>query len=275
MAINLTLVGLPGDTSELYIDAAGLLRREQPGSQLYEAALQEVRNMERTILGVLEDRRRAPRNDVATVVAHIEVDGEPAPFDLLHNLLETLVSGGVSTTVSLIAHALQWLPTQPTERLALVDDEQLFAKAILEYLRLATPASNFGRRACRAAEIAGRRIEVGEQLMLSYAAANRDPHVFPDPDTARFDRDNGDKHLSFGIGRHRCIGMHLGIATARTVVERIVRRVPDFEVQGVERYARMPNVNGVLGLPVTFSSGAPVGATRPAEGPALPDRVVI
>jgi len=114
VAFNLTLVGLPGDTSELYIDAGGLMRREQPGSRLYEAAVQDVRNMERTILEVLEDRRRTPRNDVATVIARIKVDGAPAPFELLHNLLETVVSGGVSTTVPLIAHALLWLPAEPS-----------------------------------------------------------------------------------------------------------------------------------------------------------------
>jgi cytochrome P450 len=208
------------------------------------------------------------------VIAHIEVDGELAPFDLLHNILETVVSGGVSTTVSLIAHALLWLPEDPAERAALAADPERLALAMREYLRLSTPASNLARLTAVETEIGGQVIAPGERVVLCYAAANRDARAFTDPEAIRLDREE-DKHLSFGIGRHRCIGMHIAMMLAETVVARALERLPDYraDCDHVERYARIPVVNGVVGLPATFTPGRPVGAVVPAEGPPLPEKV--
>jgi cytochrome P450 len=122
--------------------------------------------------------------------------------------------------------------------------------------------------------LGGQEIAEGSQLLISYAAANRDPRVFDAPDEVRIDREDN-RHLSFGIGRHRCVGMHLAKVVARVAIERVLARLPDYVVdtERIVPYETTPLVNGVVNLPATFTPTARVGASMPAVGPDLPERV--
>lgn len=88
-------------------------------------------------------------------------------------------------------------------------DMSLIPAAAEEFIRLYTPYRGFCRTASKTVSIHNREIKPGEPITVSYAAANRDPSVFLDPDQFILKRENLTSHLGFGKGRHRCAGMPL------------------------------------------------------------------
>ena len=94
-----------------------------------------------------------------------------------------------------------------------------------EVLRLATPAQGLYRLVTRDVDLEGVRIPAGSRVVIAYAAANRDPAQFSDPDRFAPDRDNVGTHLSFGRGVHFCLGAGLARQEARVALEVLARRV--------------------------------------------------
>ncbi|MFV2195354.1 cytochrome P450 [Nocardiopsis sp. LOL_012] len=130
---------------------------------------------------------------------------------------------------------------------------ELLPEAMEEFLRLYTPYRGFARTVATEQTLHGRTIRPGEPVTLSYASANRDGAVFPDPDTFRMGRPNIAEHLAFGRGRHHCAGMplaRLGLLTAlRTLLQRTRLFTLDGEVEG----ARMPEV-GAVSVPLRLEA---------------------
>ena len=115
-----------------------------------------------------------------------------------------------------------------------------------------------GRRATRDVEIGGVQIKKDDMLMLSLCAANRDATAFEDPNELHIDR-RPNRHLSFGRGRHRCIGSHLARTMLRISFEEIHRRLPDYELDGPPSF-HSSQTRGVLAMPITFTPGVRVTA---------------
>jgi len=275
--VNLALVGITGlEDVDAFIDAPGIMVRAERGSPEFQAAFELTQRVEKRMKAELLKRRAEPRADVLSVVAAMQFDDERADDDLLLRLVNTIVAGGNSTTTSLIAFSLQWLSEHPDARAELAADPERLEVALEEFLRLSSPALVGGRRATADVEVAGQAIQAGDMLLVSWAGANRDPAVYPDPDEAHFDRDNS-RHFAFGWGRHRCLGRSFARMMALTVLRRVLERLPDYhvDVDRIERYPRVPVVNGVLTLPATFTPGKPIGAEMPSETPPLPDKVAL
>lgn len=90
-----------------------------------------------------------------------------------------------------------------------------------------------------------------EPLTLTYAAANRDPAQFPNPEEFIMDRENIATHLGFGRGKHRCAGMPLARLALRKYLEVLLIRTTDFDVDGECEFARLPEI-GLIGCPIRF-----------------------
>lgn len=274
--VNLALVGMPNQGSEIraQMDAQGVIVRAKPGSPEYIAAQEAIESLARVTVGLLADRRQNPRQDVATAIVNLKIDGEAPGDDLLVHLIQDVISGGNGTTSSLIAHSLLWLGEHPAERARLAADPSMLPDAVEEFLRFFSVGSNLCRAAAADTVVAGQQVRKQEQVLLCYASANRDEAVFDNPDEVQLDRKMSD-HLAFGFGRHRCVGQHIARMTARVVLQRVLERLPDYEVQheGVRHYETTPIVRGMTSLPVRFTPGRKVGATIPTEGPPLPDRL--
>jgi hypothetical protein len=151
-----------------------------------------------------------------------------------------IMSGGYHTTTHLIANAMLQLLRHP-DQLALVrDNPDLAAGAVEEVLRY-EPSITFNTRAVtEPIEYQGARFEPGQLLYFITCAANRDPERFPDPH--RFDvtrKDN--KHLTFGLGAHFCLGAPLARMEARIAIRRLIERLPDLHLpeQAIERLPYM------------------------------------
>jgi cytochrome P450 len=179
----------------------------------------------------LATRRNAPpANDLTSVLIDASFEGQRPLEDgeVLMTLL-LLLFGGLHTTTSAIAGMVMWLADHPDGRERLRREPELHASAVEEFLRWVTPVPQLVRYATRNAEVAGCPIREGEPVMVVFGAGNRDPSQFTDPDEVVLDR-FPNRHLSFGMGPHRCVGSHLAKAMLRVTLEEVLARMGDFRV---------------------------------------------
>ena len=135
-----------------------------------------------------------------------------------------LLFGGIETTEAMIALAAWHLLGQPAQAAAVRADRTLLAGAVEESMRLEPAASRVDRYATRDVELAGASIRAGELVIVSLAAANRDPAVFAEPDYYDATRQNAHRNLTFAAGPHYCLGAHLARLEAATVLDELLDR---------------------------------------------------
>jgi cytochrome P450 len=232
--------------SDAMIEAGGGRRGPQT-----DAALGE---MFAYFQGVLEQRRRAPREDLITTLAQAEVDGDRLSDSEILIFCVTLLSAGNETTRNLISGGALLLMQNPDERRKLLERPELLPGAVEEMLRWWTPVHSFIRTSTRDTELRGRSIRSGQTVQLLYASANRDEDIWGD-DADRFDvtRDHtGRRHLAFGFGEHLCLGAPLARLEARVVFEELLAHHPVFEPAGEPELLDSRLMHGVERLPVVF-----------------------
>jgi cytochrome P450 len=204
----------------------------------------------------LEERRREPREDILSDIVHAAVEGE-RPLDVpeMLSILQQLLVAGNETTASALVEGV-WLLIRHPEQLARVRTEPaLLPNLVEEVLRLATPTANMWRVCTRETELAGARIPAGALCMVRFAAANRDPAQFPDPDRFDVARPNASEHLAFGLGIHHCLGAALARKELRVAFRTLLDRLDGFALDASAPAPRhRPNVLlwGFDSLPITF-----------------------
>ena len=171
-------------------------------------------------------------SDILTIWINAEINGEKLDESQLlfeHVLLNT---GGAETTRSAIAGGLERLSNDPKQYDALYENPGLIPNAVEEILRWVCPFINMYRTAARDYELHGKVIKEGQQVGLTYPAANRDPRKFGDPHTFNIFRDfsKGGKHLSFGLGPHFCLGASLARLEIRLSLEEMTQRVKSIRI---------------------------------------------
>lgn len=133
----------------------------------------------------------------------------------------------------LIVHGIKLMAEQPEILAAYRDHVDRRGDIVNEILRLDTPEQFVARLTVEPISIAGVDIPAGEPLILFIGAGNRDPQVFPEPDTFDIDRDADlSKHLAFGGGVHGCAGQVLARAEADEVFTALVTRFARVEITG-------------------------------------------
>jgi cytochrome P450 len=167
---------------------------------------------------------RDPLSSLVAAAAHAD-DGGLARHEVVSNAA-VMLFGGIETTEGMIASALGMLLEDPGALAAVRAEPALAAAAVEESLRLEPAAATVDRYTTRAVELGGARIPAGELVIVSIAAANRDPAVFADPDRYDLHRDDTRRHVAFAAGPHVCIGMHLARLEAHTAVVRALSASP-------------------------------------------------
>ena len=178
-------------------------------------------------------KRRAmdnPPNDLTTRLVQVEQDGVGLKDDEILSVLRQLLVGGNETTTSLITNCVWRLLENPELWQRVVDDPSLVNAAIEESLRFDPPVLGLFRTTTRDVELHGKVIPENAKVMLHYAAANRDPEMYDDPDTFSLDRP-AKRHLAFGLGVHFCLGAELARMEARTALATLVRRLPNLSLE--------------------------------------------
>ena len=200
---------------------------------------------------MIERRRVRPGEDALSRLATFADEEGPLSTDELLWFTLLLLVGGNETTTSLLTALLYCFARDPAQYDALRADPGRIDAAIEEGLRWATPIPAFFRTARTPYETGGVIVPAGARVMLSFAAANRDPARFADPD--RFDAGRAPaEHLAFGSGIHFCLGAHLARLEARIVLERLLERVARIELTGVPVWRRNPSLRGIDALPLRF-----------------------
>ena len=184
-----------------------------------------------------------------------EEQGDRLTADELLTTCVLLLTAGHETTMNLIGNGLLALLRHPDQMARLRSDPTLIRSAVEEMLRYDSSVQLTVRTATSDAEIDGRAITAGDQVVALLGAANRDPEVFPDPE--RFDVGRTDnRHLAFGAGPHFCLGAALARVEAQVAMSRLVG-LPGLELATDEpEWRDTVTLRGLKALPVRFSPPA-------------------
>ena len=200
---------------------------------------------------MIEDRRRAPRDDLTTVLAQASFDGQPVPIFELSSLWFLLMVAGPDTTRNAISGGLLALLEHPDELDRLRRDPSLIELGADEIVRWTTPVNHFSRTATVDYTLRGQQIRAGDSVALFYASANRDEDVFPDPFAFRLDRDPN-PHLGFGVGEHFCLGAHLARLDLKVFFRQLAERLDAIELDGPVELLHASFVGGPKRMPIRY-----------------------
>jgi len=189
------------------------------------------------------NKTRSPADDVMTLWTTAQIDGQPLDADTVASDCLLLLDGGAETTRTVIGRTILELIAHPDQWRCLKDGADM-SVATEEFIRYVTPIHNMCRTAVRDVEVGGTMVRKGQQIVLMYGSANRDPEQFADPE--RFDvTRQPNEHLAFGFGSHFCLGAALARLEIRVFFEEFVRRV--------ERLTLVPG--SVVEMPNAFVFG--------------------
>ena len=214
------------------------------------AALEVFRYAEEMAL----ERRSNPADDIVTVLLTAEPDGQPLTDLEFKNFFTLMMVAGNETTRHTISHGLIYLLEHRDQLEQLRDDPAgLSAPATEEILRTSSVTMHFRRTATEDVVLRGRTIRSGDRVVMWYPSANHDEEVFDSPFTFDIRRQPND-HLTFGTGRHVCLGASLARLEVRVVFEELLKRVASIEITGPPDRLRSNFINGIKHLPVRVTT---------------------
>jgi cytochrome P450 len=259
--LTLAMMGLPLADWPVYCEPAHAGVYTPPDSPDMPRVRQQSIQMGMRLYQAIPQIREHPRPGLIDALIHAKINGEtPGDADIA-GVLGLLIGGGFDTTTALTAHTLEYLSEHPAERERLSRErDTLLDSATEEFLRFYTPAPGDGRTISADCQIAGTSFKEGERLWISWAMANRDPKVFPDPDQIDLER-KGNRHTSFGLGIHRCIGSNMARMTFKRMLVAVLDRMPGYacDPAGAVHYPTIGVIQGMQHLPATFTPGPRLG----------------
>jgi cytochrome P450 len=214
--------------------------------------------------GLIDDRRANGGNDLLTDLVEARVEGETPLTDpeIMSLMQQFMVAGNETTTSTLAGGLLQLIrnPDQMAKAKAAAGgrDPKVITNLVEESLRYETPTAGMWRIVKADTELGGMKIPNGSVVQLRYAAANRDPKKFADPDKFDIERANARTHLSFGKGPHMCVGNMLSRKEMLVAFDELLERLDNFAVADENAIRILPNIllRGVTHLPITFTRKA-------------------
>ncbi|MEY3260099.1 MAG: hypothetical protein RIT46_928, partial [Pseudomonadota bacterium] len=204
-------------------------------------------------MAITEDRRANPRQDLASVIANGQVNGQPMGHLEAMSYYIIAATAGHDTTSSTTAGAMWALAENPDQWAKVKANPALINGLVEESIRWVTPVKHFMRTATDDAELAGQKIAKGDWMFLSYPSGNRDEAVFEDPFSFKVDR-TPNKHVAFGYGAHVCLGQHLARMEMRILWEELFARIDSVEMDGQPRRMAANFVCGPKAVPIRFKA---------------------
>lgn len=208
------------------------------------------------IAELVADRRTngpAGDGDVVDAVIAAEIDGRPITDSDITGVIQLLVLGGLETTAGALGQFMVRFCREPEVVEAIRARPERLGAAIEELLRIDPPFIAIARTATRATELGGHRIEAGQQVLLSWASANRDEAEFSCPHQFDLDRATN-RHLAFGAGPHRCAGSNLARMNLRIALEELLSRLDGFALEAGSAPVTYHSVlnRSPVAVPITF-----------------------
>ncbi|WP_369029597.1 cytochrome P450 [Streptomyces adonidis] len=199
-------------------------------------------------------RRGKEGDDFLTLLANAEMDGRPLEPQEITDTMISLLLAGHETTVSGLGSLFYEVLRDPEVRDRLVADPDLIPAAVEEALRLHPPVFGFYRRITSDVNVAGVDLAENSTAYLCWAAANRDPERFTDPDEFRLDRGMS-RHLTFGFGIHTCPGQAVARMEMTIAATELLKRLPDIRLStdDIRHEFRGSETESVSALPSVFT----------------------
>ncbi|WP_282950072.1 MULTISPECIES: cytochrome P450 [unclassified Sphingopyxis] len=263
VAMIASQIGMTGDDldkvkrwSDAFVDRLG---RMIPKERELECA-REVVEFQHFVKAKIDERRANRTDDLLSDLVYAEVDGERPLEDaeILSIMQQLMVAGNETTTSALAGGLLQLIenPDQMAKAVAAADEgnERAIINLVEEVLRTESPTAGMWRMVLKDTELGGVKIPKGAMVQLRYAAANRDPAKYPDPDRFDIERANARSHLAFGKGIHMCVGNMLSRKEMAVAYTELLTRLADFRVADGHVPSWPPNMllRGLTTLPITF-----------------------
>ncbi|MEA2172166.1 MAG: hypothetical protein QOF76_5466, partial [Solirubrobacteraceae bacterium] len=251
LTVTANMLGVPHE------DRAKLFRwtnRFADTSITAQEKLETLGEIAEYLVAFITTLREHPTDALLSRLIHAELDGERlGDAEVMAHFVQ-LMNGGNETTRNAFAGGMLALIERPDERRKLLEDPGLIPQAVEEILRWHTPILHQARTATRDVEVGGVAIAENEKLVMWYPSANRDPELNPgDPD--RFDVSRPrPKHMSFGAGRHFCLGNQLARIELAIALEETLLRLPALELAGP--VVKKPNnsFHWMVAMPVAWSA---------------------
>lgn len=208
----------------------------------------------------IDDRRANGGDDLLTDLVEARIEGEtPLTDEEIMSIMQQFMVAGNETTTSTIAGCLLELIRNPDQMekakaAAGGKNPKLLQNMVEESLRYETPSAGMWRVVTRDCELGGVKIPKGSTLQLRYAAANRDPRKFENPDKFDIERQNARAHIAFGKGPHMCVGNMLSRKEIFVAFDELLSRLDNFKVTDFDAVHVLPNIllRGVTKLPISF-----------------------
>lgn len=196
-----------------------------------------------------EERKKEPKGDLVSMLAHGEDTKDMEPLEFLGNLI-LLIVGGNDTTRNSMSGSIYCMNKWPEQFKKLKEKPELIPNMVAELIRWQTPLAYMRRTANADCEIGGKQIKKNDQILMWYVSGNRDESVFENANEFDIERKNVRAHLSFGFGIHRCMGNRLAELQLKILWEEILKRFDRIEMQTdepertyssfVKGYTKMP-----------------------------------
>ena len=180
-------------------------------------------------LGIINERRIHPQNDLISALVTAEEKGDKLTEDEMVVMLRLLLVAGNETTTNLIGNGMLALLQHPDQLQLLRRQPNLMSSAIEELLRYDAPVQTDIRTALEDVELGGKSIRKGQGVILLIGSANRDPEIYHEPDRLDLTR-NETSHIAFGRGIHHCLGAPLARLEGRVAFEMLLERFEDIHV---------------------------------------------
>jgi len=208
------------------------------------------------LVDIVEERRRAPRQDLLSHLIAAEDQGDTLTDDELLSLCMTMLIGGHETTTNLIGNGTLALVRHPDQAERLRKDTSLLPSGVEEVLRFDSPLQRTFRVATEDFGLGDQTVQRGQIVAMLLGAANRDPRRFDAPDTLDVSRTDN-HHVAFGQGIHACFGSPLARLEGEIAIGTILRRLPGLQLaSGSLEYQPTLGLRALKTLPLEFDAGA-------------------
>jgi cytochrome P450 len=244
------MFGLPAERGPEYVDWNHTLFRGNDEAR-GDAAMKIIGALSELVQRCLED----PGDDVMSAVVHATVNGEPVdPNDAL-GIGFLLWMASLDTTTAHLSFQFWHMATHPADQQRVREDPALIPGAVEECLRLYGTVNN-GRIVARDTEFHGVQLRAGDKIGWASSAAGRDDEVFEDPDVLDPER-TVNRHLAFGAGVHRCLGIHLARLLLGLCMEELHQRIPQYRItEGMEAIPHAGLALGFDSIPISWDPGS-------------------
>lgn len=202
---------------------------------------QQVVEFQAYIQEWIDAKRADPGDDILTSLTVARYgDERPLTDPEIISIIDHLYIGGNETTTFALTSALWILLREPGLYEQVLSNRSLIEPFVEEALRLESPTQGLYRRVARDTELAGVALPAGSTVHIRYAAANRDPAMFPHPECVDLQRPNARRHMAFSLGEHHCPGEGLSRLEQRMALTSVLNRLPGLRLADSNDFAHEP-----------------------------------